>query len=88
MVDIYVGRDRHHYKVHKDILCKKLNYFQVKFSEEGASDSTELPDATPEAFHLLVKWVYGADLEVPLITREMTLQKPSPLANMTKLWPR
>lgn len=33
-----------------------------------------------------MKWVYGGDLEIPLLTREMTLHEVNPISNMFKLY--
>ena len=70
-VDIYVGPDRRHWSLHRNLLCHHSSYFETEFQghevpKSGKSDGEnklELPDDDPKGFELLVKWLYQGQLE-------------------------
>jgi hypothetical protein len=70
-VDIYVGSEKKHWSIHKNLLCHHSSYFETEFQghevpkkETVASHNTlELPDDDPRGFELLVKWLYQGHLE-------------------------
>jgi hypothetical protein len=70
MVDLYIGPDKVHFSVHKELLCNKIPYFDKMFKgqfEEGAINSATFPEDAPDSFDLLVEWVYSGSIR-PLIT--------------------
>lgn len=71
-VDIYVGKERRHWSLHRNLLCHQSTYFETEFlghevpktaKKDGTSDKLELPDDDPRGFELLVKWLYQGQLE-------------------------
>ncbi|KAF7886977.1 uncharacterized protein EAF02_003624 [Botrytis sinoallii] len=76
MVDIHVGKDEDsgHFQLHKSILCEKVPYFEKMFNgnfEEGTTNSATLPEDDPEAFNILISWIYS-DQVFPVGLRECT----------------
>jgi hypothetical protein len=65
MADIYVGPSKEHFRVYKDILCKKVEYFDKMFNSgfaEAATNSATFPDDDAESFDILLGWVYHGTL--------------------------
>ncbi|KAI4114990.1 MAG: hypothetical protein LQ345_004331 [Seirophora villosa] len=64
-MDLYVGQSRRHWCLHQDLLCYHTPYFQ---GSNGSNDKQkpgkiELLDEDPQAFELLVKWLYQGRLD-------------------------
>lgn len=69
MVDIYVGPKNEHFHVHKAVLCTKIPYFEKMFNggfSEASKNSATFPGDEPQAFDLLLGWVYRDSVERPL----------------------
>ncbi|KAF7886918.1 uncharacterized protein EAF02_003565 [Botrytis sinoallii] len=52
-VDLYIGPTRTHYRVHKNILCTKIPYFNKMFNggfSEASNNSAEFPEDSPQSF--------------------------------------
>lgn len=70
-VDIYVGPDRKHWSLHKNLLCHHSSYFETEFrghevpkrEDIPQQNKLELPDDDPIGFELLVKWLYQGRLD-------------------------
>lgn len=65
MVDILVGPNKKPYRVHKDLLCAKIPYFNAMFNggfQEATKQAATLPEDNPEVFDLLLEWVYTGRL--------------------------
>jgi len=71
-VDIYVGPDKKHWSLHRNLLCHHSSYFETEFqghevpkgkNGRPGEDQLELPDDDPRGFELLVKWLYQGQLE-------------------------
>ncbi|KAI4112877.1 MAG: hypothetical protein LQ338_008260 [Usnochroma carphineum] len=64
-MDVYVGKGRHHWSLHRDLLCYHTPFFQGKTSncEKQRPSKIELLDEDPQAFELLVKWLYQGKLD-------------------------
>ncbi|QSZ31399.1 hypothetical protein DSL72_000964 [Monilinia vaccinii-corymbosi] len=65
MVDIYVGEEKEHFRIHRSILCNKVPYFQKMFSigfVEGSELKAYLPEDDPEDFDVFAGWVYFGTL--------------------------
>lgn len=68
-VDIYVGREKKHWSLHKNLLCHHSSYFETEFQghevpkKEEHAPSHYLPDDDPRGFELLVKWLYQGHLD-------------------------
>lgn len=68
-VDIYVGAEKKHWSLHKNLLCHHSSYFETEFQghevpkKEEHTPSHYLPDDDPRGFELLVKWLYQGHLE-------------------------
>lgn len=77
-VDIFVGPERRHWSLHRNLLCHHSSYFETEFvghevprkgkggagaGTDGAANELELPDDDPRGFALLVKWLYQGSLE-------------------------
>lgn len=71
-VDIFVGAERRHWTLHRNLLCHHSSYFETELvghevprkgkAGDGAN-TLELPDGDPRGFELLVKWLYQGALE-------------------------
>jgi hypothetical protein len=58
MLDVYVGRARRHWALHRNLLC----HHSERLEAELQGDGLELPDHDPAGFELLVKWLYQGQL--------------------------
>jgi hypothetical protein len=66
MVDIYVGPDRVHFRIHQKLLCQDAPVFDRMFNgsfEEAAKKSADLPADEPETFDSFLQWLYRATLD-------------------------
>ncbi|KAI6885093.1 hypothetical protein KC360_g1524 [Hortaea werneckii] len=70
LVDIYVGPDKRHWCLHRNLLCHHSTYFETEFeghevpkTMKADGQKLELPDDDPIGFELLVKWLYQGQLE-------------------------
>ncbi|TAQ83611.1 hypothetical protein B7494_g8067 [Chlorociboria aeruginascens] len=62
MVEIYVGEERKLWVLHEDLLCDRIDFFASAFKsgfKEGREKKMDLEEEDPEAFGLLVDWIYG-----------------------------
>ena len=61
MVDIYVGPKSQLFRVHKSFLTSKISFFEKMFSgefKEAKENKATFPEDDPEAFEILIEWVY------------------------------
>ncbi|KAI9696238.1 MAG: hypothetical protein M1836_005791 [Candelina mexicana] len=65
MVDIYVGKHKRHWALHKNLLCHHSTYFEDlrKEPKNGNELRLDLPEYDPSAFELLVKWLYQGTID-------------------------
>lgn len=59
------GEDAKKFVIHKDLLMNKVVFFEKMFSSkflESSTGSATLPEDSPEAFEVLVEWVYCSSL--------------------------
>lgn len=71
MVDIYVGKERKQWSLHRNLLCHHSPYFETellghevpKKQRDDGSNKLELLDDDPRGFELLVKWLYQGQLD-------------------------
>jgi len=69
MVDLYVGPQKDRFHVHKEVLCKKIPYFEKMFKgefKEATEDQATFPEDNSESFDLLLGWVYHNSIR-PLV---------------------
>jgi hypothetical protein len=67
MVDLYVGHHKERFHVHKAILCEKVPYFQHMFNgnfEDAKPNVAHFPEDDPEAFDLILRWIYWNNIEL------------------------
>ncbi len=66
-VDIYVGKERKQWSLHKNLLCHHSSYFETEFQghevPKNEHNTLELPHDDPRGFELLVKWLYQGHLD-------------------------
>ncbi|KAL8986077.1 MAG: hypothetical protein Q9177_004264 [Variospora cf. flavescens] len=64
-MDLYVGQSRRHWCLHRDLLCYHTPFFQEKTAgnDKLKPSKIELLDEDPQAFELLVKWLYQGRLD-------------------------
>ncbi|PNH06346.1 Kelch-like protein 30 [Tetrabaena socialis] len=65
-VAIVVGGRTFH--AHRGLLCARSDYFQQRFGPDFADGSTQqlsLPDADPDAFEVVLGWVYTDAADIP-----------------------
>lgn len=71
IVDIYVGPDKRHWSLHRNLLCHHSSYFEAEFlgnevpkaKKNNGEQKLELPNDDPVGFELLVKWLYQGRLD-------------------------
>lgn len=82
MVKVFVGPKRKLWHLNEDLLCDRSPYFKAAFKggfAEATAKESYLEDADPEAFGLLVDWVYGRTLHPvretlwPALTNQLLL---------------
>ncbi|KAG2452010.1 hypothetical protein HYH02_003052 [Chlamydomonas schloesseri] len=65
---IRVGERRFH--AHRLILSSRCDYFKQRLVEDGFADGRaaelDVPDADPDAFALLLRWLYTGGADIPL----------------------
>ena len=62
VVEVLVGHDKTEFKVHKDVLCRKSEFFRAAFEghfKESKENRLELDDTTTEAFKRFLLWCYS-----------------------------
>lgn len=69
MVDLYVGsgENERQFRVHKEVLCDKLEYFDKMFNggfAEVLDNEARFPEDDPEYFDVLLDWVYSGSLRI------------------------
>jgi hypothetical protein len=78
-VNIYVGKDKKHWALHKNLLCYHSDYFQTELEPPQINDGSpsskkkspqpkdelrlEYPDEEPAGFELFIKWVYQGKID-------------------------
>ncbi|KAI5203377.1 hypothetical protein E4T39_04152 [Aureobasidium subglaciale] len=67
-IDFYVGSERRHWSLHRNLLCHHSPYFESEFLANESQKSSkrselDLPDQDPVGFELLVKWLYQGTLD-------------------------
>ncbi|ETN42519.1 uncharacterized protein HMPREF1541_01676 [Cyphellophora europaea CBS 101466] len=68
LLDIYVGLEQRHWALHQNLLIHHSRFFDETFTVNGEHKRIKegklyLPDEDPEAFELLVKWLYQGRIE-------------------------
>jgi BTB/POZ domain len=66
MVTLYVGPRKTKFAAHKELLCRKIPYFEKMFKgpfKEAIEDSAHFPENTVESFDLLLTWLYNGELK-------------------------
>ncbi|PVH93864.1 hypothetical protein DM02DRAFT_211364 [Periconia macrospinosa] len=65
MLDVYVGEDRRHWALHRNLLCHHSEILEAELQGDHGNkkNSLELPDHDPAGFELLVKWLYQGQLD-------------------------
>ena len=61
MVDLYVGKEKKPYYIHKKLLCDSIPYFQKMVSsgmKESRENSAKFPEDSVRSFEALRTWVY------------------------------
>lgn len=68
LLTIVVGPDKVKFMPHKDVLCSRSDHFKNAFEKgfrESGKNEMSFPEDDPEAFGLLLRWMYESRLEVP-----------------------
>ncbi|KAL9622746.1 MAG: hypothetical protein Q9160_002864 [Pyrenula sp. 1 TL-2023] len=68
LVDIFVGSDKRHWALHRNLLAYHSHYFSTELNGNAGkaavkSGQIELQDVEPAAFELLVKWLYQGKID-------------------------
>lgn len=65
MLDIYVGEERRHWSLHRNLLYHHSELLESELRGDGKKqqDKLELPQHDPAGFELLVKWLYQGKLD-------------------------
>lgn len=59
MVDIFVGEQKKHFRLHKKLLCEKLPYFVEVFGPDEKKTSRRLPNSQMTSRRHLISWSHG-----------------------------
>jgi BTB/POZ domain len=73
MVDLYVGPQKDRFHVHKEVLCKKIPYFEKMFKagfKEATENQATFPEDNAESFDLLLGWVYHNSIRPLAVLRK------------------
>lgn len=64
-MDIYVGKSKRHWSLHRNLLCHHSTWFQERIADGNRKrgGNVELFDDDPRAFELLVKWLYQGKID-------------------------
>ena len=64
-MDIYVGQERRHWRLHWNLLCHHTSFFQAHPPDDSKKRTAtiELPEDDPKAFEILVKWLYQGKID-------------------------
>ena len=64
-MEIYVGKTKRHWSLHRNLLCHHSTWFQKRLDDENKKNGckVELFDDDPRAFELLVKWLYQGKID-------------------------
>jgi hypothetical protein len=88
IVDIFVGPDLKHFKVHQKVLCETVPYFDKMLQgpfKEAVEHTVRLPEDDPDAFGLFLEWVYGGGLLQPADMKKHTSTN-GPIFDRVKLY--
>jgi hypothetical protein len=61
MLDIYVGPQRRHWSLHRNLLCHHSPYLASRL--HTSTSKIDLPTDDPAGFELLIKWLYQGKLD-------------------------
>jgi hypothetical protein len=73
MVNLYVGPQKERFHVHKQVLCKKVPYFEKMFKgefKEATEEQAIFPEDDAESFDLLLGWVYHNSIRPLVVLRK------------------
>ncbi|KAI9753008.1 MAG: hypothetical protein M1815_000160 [Lichina confinis] len=62
LVNVYVGKEEAHLRLHKKLLCARSPFFRAAFTgqlKEAQSSTIKLPEDSVEAFNVVVAWMYS-----------------------------
>lgn len=70
-MDIYVGKEKKKWTLHRNLLCHHSSYFEHEFvnnevskaKKPGENQRLDLPEDDPAGFELFVKWLYQGQLD-------------------------
>ncbi|TGO48339.1 hypothetical protein BCON_0243g00110 [Botryotinia convoluta] len=65
MVDLIVGPEKAVFRVNKSLLCNQIPYFDKMFNggfKEATDGLASFPEDFPEAFDILIQWIYSGRL--------------------------
>lgn len=64
-MDVYVGQSKRHWCLHQDLLGYHTPFFHNQCPEKGKQNNgkVELLEEDPQAFELLVKWLYQGKID-------------------------
>jgi len=68
MVEIFIGKSKQRFHVHKRLLGDKIPYFKNMFEsgfQESIDQTATLPEDDPEVFALFIQWIYGNAFKKP-----------------------
>ncbi|KAG2432693.1 hypothetical protein HYH02_006677 [Chlamydomonas schloesseri] len=67
--DLTIRVSEEAFRAHRAILVARCDYFAKRLAEDafadGAQEELDLPDAEPEAFRVLLRWLYTGAADIP-----------------------
>ncbi|CAG8979576.1 hypothetical protein HYALB_00010777 [Hymenoscyphus albidus] len=88
MVDLFIGPTKQQFRVHKTLLCNRVEYFHKMFSSgflEAEEKSGSLPDEEPIVFALFLEYLYGGGRLSP-VDVTLSTQSSGPIVDRIKLY--
>ncbi|KAF4624291.1 hypothetical protein G7Y89_g13882 [Cudoniella acicularis] len=88
MVDVFIGPNKRQFRIHKALLCNRVDYFKKMFSSgfiESEEGHATLPDEDPAIFSLFVEWLYGNGRLSPVDISKSTTSS-GPVIDRIKLY--
>lgn len=90
MIEIFVGPEKRHWSIHRNLLCHHSSYFGLHFPQhelpkKNDRSHLDLFDHHPAGFELLVKWLYQGTL-APASEQSTSQAKYDYAVACHKLW--
>jgi len=88
MIDIFNSPGKEQFRIHKELLCSRVPYFEKMFRDGGFIESVDqtasFPEDDPAIFSLFLEWLYTKNL-APINVANST-ETSGPLVDLMRLY--